>query len=218
MDYCGAFLILSASILLVAALAESGNQYFWSSATVLSMLCLSAATALAFVAWIRFSAYYFTVTESIVPWRLASSRFALAALLNALLVGAVIIGVVVNIPQKFQAVDGSPPFKAGYHLLPLTLSSPLGSAFARMAMQKFKVPPLYLLLTGACVQIVGMALMTTIPVWPVNTPAAEYGYEVIIGLGIGANLSISVMITPLGVEEEDVGESSQLHALVCLPS
>ena len=204
-DFGGAFLLLAASLLFVASLEEGGTQYSWSSPAVLVMLLVAIALALAFVAWIKHTACGSMAIESILPWRLASSRFAMAALLNALFGGAVYLSLVINLPLKFQVVDDSSPFDAGYRLLAFTLCTPVGSALAGLFIQKLHIPPLYILLVGAFIQIIGVALMTTLSTTPGAIPAAEYGYQVIMGVGFGANLSTSVMMAPLVFHKKDMG-------------
>ena len=51
--------------------------------------------------------------------------------------------VLINLPQRFQAVDGDSPFEAGIRMLPLLLASPVATAVSGQLAGRFKVPPHY---------------------------------------------------------------------------
>lgn len=130
----------------------------------------------------------------------------MAPLLNSFFAGAAFISLIISLPQKFQVVYGSSPFDAGYKLLTLTICTPVGSALAGLFMQKLNTPPLYILLAGGVFQVIGMALMVSLDEVPsAPFPAAEYGYEVLMGVGFGLSLGTVVMMSPLVFEKRDMG-------------
>ena len=112
--------------------------------------------------------------------------------------------VVVDLPPRFQAVDETTPLQPGIRLLPYTFVSPLCSIGANVAASKSKMPLAYLLFLGASLQLVGLALLSTISD-STAFPASGYGYEAIAGAGIGITFSILVLGTPFAVEPRDLG-------------
>ena len=122
---------------------------------------------------------------------------------NAFFGGAVFIAVVVNIPQRFQVVNDLSAFDAGWRLLALMLCSPLGSAISGYLVSKVKIPAIYLFLAAAILQTIGLALMGTLSTSDPTVPSSQYGYQVILGLGIGLTLSSLLIAAPTVIEPKD---------------
>ena len=118
--------------------------------------------------------------------------------------GAVFIASVIVIPQRLQVVNGLTAFSAGWRLLALMLCSPLGAILSGLLVTKIKMPPLYIFLGAAILQTVGVALMSTLGTGT-TVPSAQYGYQVILGLGIGLTLSVLIVAAPTAIEEKDTG-------------
>jgi hypothetical protein len=113
---------------------------------------------------------------------------------------------VVNLPQRFQVVNASSPLNAGYRLLAFTVSGSLGSAISGILMQKVTIAPFYILVGSALVQTVGLILMSQLPILSETIQSATYGYELILGIGLGSSIATVVMFVPLVVERKDSGK------------
>lgn len=87
------------------------------------------------------------------------------------------------------------------------LCSPLGSAISGFLVSKIKLPPIYIFLVAAILQTVGLALMGTLPVTKPGVSSAQYGYQVILGLGIGLTLSSLIVAAPTVIDDKDTGTS-----------
>lgn len=98
---------------------------------------------------------------------------------------------------------------AGIRLIPFTLASPVGTGVAASIAGKFKVAPIWIIITGAVLQVVGFSLLGTLPLTQELLPRT-YGYEIIAGFGCGMNLALLFVIIPSVVEERDKGMLSQL--------
>lgn len=122
------------------------------------------------------------------------------------------------IPQRFQVVNGLSAFDAGWRLLALMLCSPLASILSGLLVTKVKVPPVYIFLAAAILQILGLALMGTLSISQHTVPSAQYGYQVILGLGIGLTQTLIIVAAPLAIEEKDTGTliSAMAHSIVPL--
>ena len=74
-----------------------------------------------------------------------------------------------------------------------------------MIASKAKIPPIYLLFLGAALQTIGVTLLSTLPA-TIDVTNAQYGYEVLAGLGTGSNIGLLVFMTPSVVETRDRGK------------
>lgn len=111
------------------------------------------------------------------------------------------------IPQRFQLVYGTSGLDAGIRLIPFTAAIPLSSIVASGLAGKRKVPPLYLIIVGSCLQIIGFALMATLPS-SLDVPDRLYGFEVIAGWGCGINFSLLFLMIPFVIEKREQGMCS----------
>lgn len=118
------------------------------------------------------------------------------------------MAIVVNIPQRAQAVYGSTPLRAGLVLLPLLLTSPLATALSGYLTSNRKLPPVYLIIAGAALQVVGVALTCTLPTDAFHIPPQLYGFEVLMGIGFGLGLSTLLTLARLVVVETNLRKSN----------
>lgn len=80
-DFLGAAMILSATLLFVAALEEAGRKYPWKSAYVISLLSISGIMWILFIAWERKISLATTVQEPVFPWRFVRNRTLIGMIL-----------------------------------------------------------------------------------------------------------------------------------------
>jgi len=126
---------------------------------------------------------------------------------NAFLVGLPLLSIIINIPQRFQIVNGKTPTQAGIRLLPLVLFIPFASTLSAILSTKMKVPFLYLLIVGSSFQLLGVALMTTLSVTQFQIQPMQYISQVILGLGFGLSVSTVMMMLPKYISDNDSGSS-----------
>jgi hypothetical protein len=110
-----------------------------------------------------------------------------------------------EIPQRYQVANGLSPLGAGIRLLSFVCAQPLGSFMANAIAGATKMPPLFILLAGTALQILGLGLMTMLPSSGA-IPGAQYVYQAIMGWGCGLTFSIVMLITPFTVEAKDLGK------------
>ena len=96
--------------------------------------------------------------------------------------------------------------EAGVRLIPFTLMMPIGTVLASTIAGRLKVPPLYLILSGSCLQVIGFALMGTLPT-SLDMPKRIYAFQVIAGLGCGMNFTLLFVMIPFIVEKRYHGKS-----------
>lgn len=68
-----------------------------------------------------------------------------------------------------------------------------------------KVAPLYVLLGGGALQVVGIALMGFLPSSEGSVTPVQYCSEFITGFGFGFNSSTLIILLPLVIEKQDTG-------------
>jgi nitrate/nitrite transporter NarK len=90
---------------------------------------------------------------------------------------------IVLLPQRFQAVYGMSPMSAGIHLLPFTIVSPLFSIVCGVVLGKAQKSAIYLMMAGAAMTVIGVALIGSMPTNTTNIGKEVYGYEVILAAG-----------------------------------
>ncbi|KAF2798438.1 MFS general substrate transporter [Melanomma pulvis-pyrius CBS 109.77] len=200
-DFLGGALLLIATLALVTALEEAGLNFGWKSAFVITLLCISAVLWAVFVFWERLVTLSPSVTEPVFPWHFFTSRIWLGMTINALSLGAVWISGVFQLPQRFQVVHGLSPLAAGVRVMAYTGAAPISSIITALVAKK-GVPPIYLVLGASCLQIIGFALLGSLPA-STTISKAQYGYQVIAGLGCGTNISLLTLMTPFSVSEQD---------------
>lgn len=210
LDALGVMLLLVASILLVFALEEAGQRYSWRSAVIISTITLAGICWVAFIGWEYFIDKSSSSQEPVFPLRLLKDRILVGMMSTAFFIGFPFVSIVVNIPQRAQAVNGLSPVRAGITLLPLLLTSPLATAGQGVLTSNFKVPPFYLMLIGAVLQLIGVGLTSSLPTDKRKIAPQQYGYEVIMGLGFGLGLSTVLTLAPLVVTEVDLRKVIQI--------
>ncbi len=130
--------------------------------------------------------------------------------------------LVVSIPQSLQTTKGLTPTHAGLALLPLLLMTPFSSALSSILAtnKKTLVPPIYLVLIGSILQLLGVAMFTTLSTNPDVGDRIEgkmYAFEILMGLGFGLVLTSLLGFIPLIVTKSDmpviIGAVTQVRVL-----
>ncbi|KAH8797018.1 major facilitator superfamily domain-containing protein [Hyaloscypha sp. PMI_1271] len=207
LDIFGAALLLAASFLLVTPLLQVSAALNWHSPTTIALLALSVAFWIAFLGWEWYLSRSNWVQEPIFPWRFVHNRVWMGVLLSSFLVGIPMTVLVIQLPQRFEAVDGDSPLEAGVHLLAFSLAVPIGSLCSNLLAASTKQPAIIPISVASAVEIIGSALMTTIPNSG-DIPKLFYLYEGITGFSVGFIFSLLLLVTPNSVEERDLAVAS----------
>jgi hypothetical protein len=97
---------------------------------------------------------------------------------------------------------------AGVRLLPFNLLAAFGGVLVNMVAEKARIPPIYLILIGSIIELIGLVLLSTLPGDGAFT-SHIYGYQALAGFGIGFAVSILSPLIPHLVEPRDLGTFSQ---------
>lgn len=115
---------------------------------------------------------------------------------------------IINLPQRFQIVNGLSPVAAGVRMLPLLLVSAIGAGLAGFVASKKNIS-WHILVFSNALQVIGLGLMSSLPATE-TVPEKQYGFQAILGLGFGLGLSSLIIVTRVEVEDDDLGMSSTI--------
>lgn len=124
---------------------------------------------------------------------------------SAIFLGGPWFCAIFQLPQRYQIVNSLEPLEAGIRLIPFTLAAPFGSIISAGLAKGGKIPALYFVVLAAVLQVIGFALLSTVPESH-EISAAQYGYEIIAGFGCGINISLLLVMIPFRVQERDKGK------------
>ncbi|KAI1354865.1 putative multidrug resistance protein fnx1 [Xylaria sp. FL0043] len=214
-DVLGTIIILCATLALVSAFEEADKKFAWSSTYVITLLTTSGLLWIGLAIWERHVTLSNQIREPILPWRFFLNRRMIGVLLNFILLGGPTACMFI-LPQRFQLVYGTSGLDAGVRLIPFTVFIPIGSTFAGTLAGKAKIPPVYLLVLGSVLQVLGFALIGTLPP-TLGIPSRIYGFQVLAGWGCGINFALLFVLIPFVNEKQDhataLGAGSQFRLM-----
>ncbi|KAI0429506.1 putative multidrug resistance protein fnx1 [Xylaria sp. FL1042] len=214
-DILGTIIILFATLALVSAFEEAGKKFAWRSAYVITLLTISGFLWIGLAIWERHVTFSNQTREPILPWRFFLNRRMIGILLNFILLAGPTVCMFI-LPQRFQLVYGTSGLGAGVRLIPFTVVIPIGSIFAGILVGKAKIPPVFLLVLGSVLQVVGFALIGTLPS-DLDIPSQIYGYQVLAGWGCGINFALLFILIPFVNKKQDnatgLGAGSQFRLM-----
>ncbi|KAH8783249.1 putative multidrug resistance protein fnx1, partial [Diaporthe sp. PMI_573] len=207
-DILGSVLTLAGVSLLIAGLEEAASLLKWRNARVIGPLCGSGVAWLLFL-WSQWnSSRPGSAVQSVFPWKFCTNRVIMGLFINTFLTGAVSVTCIVLIPLRYQTAAGLSPLQAGARLILFSVASPIGAILAAAACKKNRVAPLYLMLFGEILQIIGLVLATTLTSTNDRDWPGLYGLQVCIGFGMGLVVGTATLLTPAVVERKDLATGS----------
>ncbi|RDW93803.1 putative MFS multidrug transporter [Aspergillus mulundensis] len=215
-DYLGFSLLLAASLFLIVAIEEAAILYTWDNAVVITLLALALPVFCAFLCWVWFLDRSDSTREPVFPWRFAKNRVLMGLCLICLLSGVPLTTLVLDLPGRFQILNNTSALDSGIRILPLTLTIAVSSALAGGVTARGRVPPIFVFSISAVLQTVGLGLLYSVPA---DRPleAKIYGYQTLIGTGVGMCLATAILTVPSLVEGKDlsaaIGSVTQIRVL-----
>ena len=195
-DVEGALLLTAGVSSLLLALVWGGTEYPWSSPVITGLAVGGALVLLGFVVWES------KVSEPILPLRLFRDRiFSVSAVLG-FLTGCGLFGAVIFLPLFLQVVTGVSAMSSGLLLLPLTAGVVTGSVGSGRIIShtgRYRVWPI----GGLAFASIGMFLLTLMRAE--TSLVLSSLYMVILGLGVGATMQVTILVVQNTVEHRDLG-------------
>lgn len=118
------------------------------------------------------------------------------------------------LPQLNQLVHLNSATMAGIRLLPLLLVSSFCSMFSGIALSRTTRYGWYTITISTILVVLGVGLLVEIP-FSEKVLDRYYGYEVVIGVGMGTAVPILMVMGRVEVEDRDNGESIPVAPLTC---
>ncbi|GAP82366.2 putative multidrug transporter [Rosellinia necatrix] len=210
-DFFGNILIIAACALLVFALQEAGSYSLsWDHPVIIIALTVSALSWFAFAAWeLSLGSSTYTRIEPILPRRLVQRVYS-SCTVCTFCTGFIYLTILVILPERFQIVNGDTVLYSGVHLLPMLGATALG-AFLAGALSRQRNNTSWTLLAAHCLQLLGASLMLTLHNVTVQVKA-QYGYQVLLGLGIGLSLGAATIMASVQSDQDDLAVAQGIIA------
>lgn len=189
--------VATASLILMAS--WGGNDYAWNSPVILGLIAVTVVFAVLFVFAERRAA------EPIIPPVLFRDRNFNLSTAGGLLVGVTMFGAIGYLPTHLQMTFGADATVAGLLMVPMMgamLVTSLGTGWLVSKYGRYKWMPI----AGAAAIALGLALLGTLtpetPLW------IFCSYIAIMGMGLGANMQILVLIVQNSFPNRVVGTAT----------
>jgi EmrB/QacA subfamily drug resistance transporter len=198
-DYAGAGLLATSVVSLLLATVWGGIEYPWNSWQIVSLFGASAIAAVLFVWREKFA------KEPILPLELFKNEIFRVTTLLAFLLGIVMFGALVFLPEYQQIVRGDSATKSGLMLLPLVVGMMGASLTSGRLISKF----------GRYRQfpIIGTALIG-VSFWlfshiAVDTSRFWLGvWMVVLGMGLGMVMPVLTLAVQNAVDRRHLGAAT----------
>lgn len=202
LDIIGNIILLGATTMLFLALQYSEQQYAWSSARCVGLLCGFGATTLVFIAWMLYRG-----DAALIPPRIVRQRTVAASCGAAFTIYGALLIHSYYLPIWFQAIKGTSAIRSGVDMIPYMVANAFFSLFAGIFVSKngLFAPPAIL---GCAIGTVGSGLLTTLN--PATPQSRWIGYEFLIsaGLGMAIQQGFSAVQATLPLEEVPIGTAA----------
>lgn len=198
-DYTGAAILAITVVSLLLATVWGGVDYPWGSAQILGLFATAIIGTALFIVRERYA------REPIISLQLFKNEIFTVSSLLSFIIGIVMFGALIFLPEYQQIVRGDSATKSGLMLLPLVGGLMASSLTSGRLISKFgryrKFP------------IVG-TLVITVAFWLFSHIAADTSrvllglWMVVLGAGIGMVMPVMTLAVQNAVERKDLGSAT----------
>ncbi|KAF3760414.1 MFS general substrate transporter [Cryphonectria parasitica EP155] len=206
LDLVGFALMAPAIIQLLLALEYGGEQYPWSSPTVIGLFVGAGATAAVWMLW-----NWWLGDRALVPLSVLRLRIVWAAAMTQMGLSTALLCSSYYLPIYFQAVRGVSPLMSGVYLLPNILGQVLGVMVSGFLVQKTGfVIPYSLFSTSVTATATGLFAIFS----PTTSTGIWVGLQLLAGVARGCGLQMGMLAVQaiLGPAEIAIGISLLMSA------
>jgi len=198
-DFAGAGLLAVSVVTLLLATVWGGVDYPWGSAQIIGLFAASFVSALLFI-WREHYA-----KEPIIPLNLfKNSIFSVSSLLS-FIIGIVMFGALIFLPEYQQVVRGDSATKSGLMLLPMVAGLMTASITSGRLISKFGKYRMFPIM-GTLIVTVAFWLFSHIGV---DTNRVILGvWMAALGLGIGMVMPVLTLAVQNAVERKNLGTAT----------
>lgn len=198
-DYLGIALVAVGVTCLILGLEWGGQEYAWTSPTIIGLFAAAAALLATFVA------AEFRAREPMLPMHLFRSNVFTVCSILSFIVGFALLGAMTYLPAYLQYVEGVSATASGLRTLPLVVGLFFTSILSGNIVGKtghYKAFPII----GCAVMAVGLYLMSTMGpgtgIWLMSL------YMLILGLGVGLAMQVLTIAVQNSVPYSDLGTAT----------
>lgn len=198
-DYIGALLLTIIGVSLLLGLEWGGDRYAWASAQIVGLF-LMAIVGIGLYVWREKIA-----KEPVIPLRLFKNSVFSTTTILSFVVGIVMFGAIIFLPEYQQLVRGDSATKSGLLMFPLVLGILIGSITSGRLVTKlgrYRIFPII----GSSLLVVSLVLLSTISFDSNRTLIAIW--MVLLGLGIGQIMPILTLAVQNAVSRDDLGTAT----------
>ncbi|KFZ04713.1 hypothetical protein V501_09050 [Pseudogymnoascus sp. VKM F-4519 (FW-2642)] len=196
LDPIGNLIFLPGVVCLILALQWGGAQYSWDNARIIVLLILCGILCIAFI-----GVQIWKDESAMVPPRLVKQRSIGASMWCSFFNGAGMMVVMYYLPIYFQAIKGATALNSGIMLLPMILSTIVGSLFSGFLVAKLGYyTPFFIL--SSIITTIGAGLFTTFT--PSTGHAKWIGYQVLYGIGLGFGVQQPMNVVQTVLDRSDI--------------
>ncbi|RKF54902.1 Efflux pump dotC [Golovinomyces cichoracearum] len=189
-DFFGAALNLSGSILLILGLSWGGVNFSWLSLRIIFTLSIGGILMIAFLLW-----QWKGAKQPILPLGIFKSRMVMGITYATFACGWNYLVQIFLIPTFYQLAYGYSPLKAASMLIPVTLVQTASSTLSGLFVTwrgRYREP----LIFGYSMWALGIGLHSSLS--PSSSLAMQLGYAVLTGFGAGQTFQPSLIAIQAG--------------------
>lgn len=198
-DYAGAALMATSVVTLLLGTVWGGVDYPWASPQIIGLFIASAVSAALFVWRERYAA------EPILPLELFKNKVFSVACILSFLVGIVMFGALIFLPEYQQIVRGDSATKSGLMLLPLVvglMGASITSGRLISKLGRYRIFPII----GTAILPFAFYLFSHITV---STNRVILGvWMLILGIGIGLVMPVLTLAVQNAVDRKHLGTAT----------
>ncbi|KAF0362327.1 MFS general substrate transporter [Gigaspora margarita] len=205
-DWCGAFTLVVATILLLLSLNWAGTKYEWNDPIIIILLCLGC---IGYIIFILIEAKF--AEEPIAPLYLFKDLKLVACFSVTLFHGMVFFSLVLFIPLYFQVVKSESASASGLELLPLIMGIVImailsGQVISRTVFFTYGAFCVF----GSILMAIGSGFVSTFT--EDSSKSEIVGYSLTAGIGIGLIIQITILAGQGIAEPKDIATVTSLVA------
>ncbi|KFX94075.1 hypothetical protein O988_06477 [Pseudogymnoascus sp. VKM F-3808] len=200
LDLVGGGLLVPGIALFQVAIQRGGALYPWTSPNVWALLVVGGLLVVAFT-WVQIR----KGDRATIPPRILRNRNIYSIYLFGCSWAIVVPVQLLYLPFYFQTIKNTSAMQSGIRILPYTISTTLGGAFAGVIITLFGqyVPFLFL---GSSLAAVGSGLIYTLNE---ESPLSKwFGYQVITALGYGMSVQLPLIVIQNVLDVEDIASAT----------
>jgi EmrB/QacA subfamily drug resistance transporter len=198
-DFSGAGLLAVSVVSLLLATVWGGADYAWGSIQIIGLFATFVIGTIAFITREHYA------KEPIIPLGLFRNSVFRVSVLLSLLIGIVMFGALIFLPQYQQIVRGDSATKSGLMLLPLVvglMAASLTSGRLISKLGKYRMFPIF----GTAVISFAFFLFSHIAV---DTSRLVLGiWMAILGIGIGSVMPVLTLAVQNTIDRKDLGTAT----------